>query len=169
MITIISGTNRLGSNTRIVAHEYQRILTEKGTKSQFLSLEDLHSIKRDEAFEKIEQEFLIPTTAYILVLPEYNGSLPGIFKLLVDNSKPADAWHNKKALLVGTATGKAGNLRGLDHTTNILNHLKITVHPNKLPLSVVHTLLNENGKFNNDETLAAINLQIDEFLKWAEE
>ena len=30
-------------------------------------------------------------------------------------------------------------------------------------------LLNENGKFNNDETLAAINLQIDEFLKWAEE
>ena len=53
MITIISGTNRLGSNTRKVAHEYQRILTEKGTKSQFLSLEDLHSIKRDEAFEKI--------------------------------------------------------------------------------------------------------------------
>jgi chromate reductase, NAD(P)H dehydrogenase (quinone) len=166
MITIISGTNRIGSNTRKVAQEYQRILAEKGVKTQFLSLEDIHSIKRDAEFEKIEQSILIPTTAYILVLPEYNGSLPGIFKLLIDNSKPADAWHNKKALLVGTATGRAGNLRGLDHATNILNHLKITVHPNKLPISVVNTLLNEEDKFMNEGTLAAINLQIDEFLKW---
>lgn len=168
MITIISGTNRIGSNTRKVAQEYERILTEKGVKVQLLSLEDMTSSKRDENFEKIENEFLIPTTAYILVLPEYNGSLPGIFKLLIDNSKPADAWHNKKALLVGNATGRAGNLRGLDHATNILNHMKVTVFHNKLPLSVVNTLFDEDGKFNNEGTLAAINLQLDEFLKWVD-
>jgi len=30
MITIVSGTNRLGSNTLKVAMEYRRILAEKG-------------------------------------------------------------------------------------------------------------------------------------------
>lgn len=164
MITIISGTNRIGSNTRKVAHEYERILTEKGIKTQFLSLEDIHSIKRDAEFEKIEQEILISTKAFILVLPEYNGSLPGVFKLLIDNSKPAEVWHYKRALLVGNSTGRAGNLRGLDHATNILNHLKVQVHPNKLPLSVVNTLMDTAGKFNNEATLNAINLQLDEFL-----
>jgi chromate reductase, NAD(P)H dehydrogenase (quinone) len=166
MITIISGTNRIGSNTRKVAHEYERILTEKGIKTQFLSLEDMHSIKRDAAFEKIEQEILIPTKAFILVLPEYNGSLPGIFKLLIDNSKPAEVWYYKKALLVGNATGRAGNLRGLDHATNILNHMKVDVHTNKLPISMVNTLMDTAGKFTHEGTLNAINLQIDEFLSF---
>jgi chromate reductase len=166
MITIISGTNRIGSNTLKVAHEYERILTEKGIKTQFLSLEDMHSIKRDAEFEKIEQEILIPTKAFILVLPEYNGSLPGVFKLLIDNSKPAEVWHNKKALLVGNATGRAGNLRGLDHATNILNHMKVDVHTNKLPLSVVNTLMDTTGKFVHEPTINAINLQVDEFLAW---
>jgi chromate reductase, NAD(P)H dehydrogenase (quinone) len=169
MITIISGTNRIGSNTRKVAHEYERILTEKGIKTQFLSLEDLNSIKRDAEFEKVEQDILIPTKAFILVLPEYNGSLPGVFKLLIDNSKPAEVWHYKKALLVGNSTGRAGNLRGLDHATNILNHMKVQVHTNKLPISVVNTLLDTAGKFTHEGTLNAINLQVDEFLKWAGE
>jgi chromate reductase, NAD(P)H dehydrogenase (quinone) len=169
MITIISGTNRIGSNTRKVAHEYERILTEKGIKTQFLSLEELKTTTRDEAFDKIEKEILIPTKAFILILPEYNGSIPGIFKLLIDISKPADVWHNKKALLVGNSTGRAGNLRGLDHLTNILNHMKVQVHPNKLPLSVVNTLMDAAGKFNSEGTLNAINLQIDEFVKWTGE
>jgi chromate reductase, NAD(P)H dehydrogenase (quinone) len=169
MITVISGTNRQGSNTLKVAKEYQQILAQKGVTAHLLSLEDLNSTKRDAAFEKLEQEILIPTQAFIMVLPEYNGSLPGIFKLLIDTSKPADAWHNKKALLVGNSTGRAGNLRGLDHTTNILNHMKMMVHPNKLPISVVNTLMDTAGKFNNEGTLNAINLQVDEFLKWISE
>ncbi len=66
MITIISGTHRIGSNTRRVALEYQRLLKEKGKNINILSLEGLDVLKRDEAFDKIEQDILIPTNAFII-------------------------------------------------------------------------------------------------------
>ncbi len=39
MVTIISGTNRIGSNTQKIAKEYQRILQEKGVEAGIFSLE----------------------------------------------------------------------------------------------------------------------------------
>ena len=166
MITIVSGTNRLGSNTLKVAKEYQRILTDKGITAGLLSLETLNLLQPDAGFEKIEQEIIIPTDTFIFIVPEYNGSFPGVLKLLFDSSVSHNIWFNKQALITGNATGRAGNLRGMDHLADILNYLKITVHPNKLPLSQVNKLMDASGTFTDEATLAAINNQLDEFLKW---
>jgi NAD(P)H-dependent FMN reductase len=166
MITIVSGTNRLGSNTLKVAKEYQRLLDEKKVTAQILSLEAINVMRRDADFEKIENDIIIPTTAFIFIVPEYNGSFPGVLKMLFDNSRSHEIWFNKEALITGNATGRAGNLRGMDHLADILNYLKITVHPNKLPLSTVNRLMNSEGKFTDAGTLNAINIQLDEFLKW---
>jgi chromate reductase, NAD(P)H dehydrogenase (quinone) len=166
MITIVSGTNRGGSNTLKVAKEYQRILKEKNTEAGLFSLEGVDVIKRSPEFEKIEQEIIIPTTRFIFIVPEYNGSFPGVLKMLFDTSKSHEIWFNKLALITGNATGRAGNLRGMDHLADILNYVKITVHPNKLPLSQVNRLMDADGKFADEGTLKAINNQLDEFIKW---
>jgi len=39
------------------------------------------------------------------------------------------------------------------------------VHHNKLPISVVNTILDPQGEINDPRTLEAINLQLDEFLE----
>ena len=166
MITIVSGTNRQGSNTKKVALEYQRILSEKGIAANLFSLEAVNVMRHDIAFEKIEQEILIPTTHFIFIVPEYNGSFPGVLKMLFDTSRSHELWFYKKALLTGNSTGRAGNLRGMDHLADILNYLKITVHHNKLPISQVNKLMDDNGRFTDEGTLAAINYQLDEFIKW---
>lgn len=166
MITIISGTHRPGSNTQKVALIYQQLLKEKGKNTHILSLEGLNILRRDADFEKIEQEILIPSKAFIIIAPEYNGSFPGTLKLLIDACKPPVVWHNKKVLLTGVSSGRAGNLRGMDHLTGIFNHIKITVHPNKLPLSGINNLLTETGIFKDEATLMAINQQLEEFLAW---
>src|SRR5579862_9711019 len=137
MYTIISGTNRADSHTLKIAHEYKLILKEKGIDAKVFSLEGVNLLIRDEAFEKIEQEVIIPTDNFIFISPEYNGSFPGVLKLLFDTSKSDKIWWNKRALLTGVSSGRAGNLRGMDHLTGVLNYLKITVHPNKLPISIV--------------------------------
>jgi chromate reductase, NAD(P)H dehydrogenase (quinone) len=165
MITIISGTNRPGSNTLKVAKEYQRILHEKDVTSALLSLEGVNVLQKDAAFEKIEKEIIIPTQQYIFIVPEYNGSFAGVLKTFIDTSAQT-SWFYKEALLVGNSTGRAGNLRGLDHLTGVLNHVKITVHPNKLPISVVNTLMDNQGRFTDEGTIKAINTQLDDFLKW---
>jgi chromate reductase, NAD(P)H dehydrogenase (quinone) len=166
MITIVSGTNRLGSNTLKVAKEYQRILGEKQVEARLFSLEGVNLMKRDSAFEQIENEVIIPTHNFIFIIPEYNGSFPGALKMLFDTSRTHEVWYNKQALITGNATGRAGNLRGMDHLADVLNHIKITVHPNKLPISLVNKLMDEEGRFTDAGTLAAINNQLDEFLKW---
>jgi chromate reductase len=165
MYTIISGTNRAGSHTLKVAKEYQRILKGKGIEAGLFSLEGVNLLKRDKGFEKIEEEVILPTTHFIIISPEYNGSFPGALKLLMDTSKNHLIWWNKKALLVGISAGKAGNLRGMDHLADILNFLRITVHPNKLPISVIDKLL-DGEKIKDENTLVSIDKQIEEFLSW---
>ncbi len=166
MITIVSGTNRKGSNSIKIALAYQQILAQKGVTTRFLSLENIELMQRDAAFAKIEQEVIIPATEFIFIVPEYNGSFPGVLKMLFDTSKSHDIWFYKKALLTGVATGRAGNLRGMDHLADILNYLKITVHPNKLPISAVNHLLDESGNIKDADTIKMINDQLDEFLNW---
>jgi NAD(P)H-dependent FMN reductase len=166
MYTIISGTNRPGSNTLKVAKEYQRILTAKGIETAFLSLEGINLLKRDATFEEMEKNVLIPASKFLIITPEYNGSYPGALKMLIDNSKISEVWWHKKALLTGVATGRAGNLRGMEHLAGVLHYLKITVFPNLLPISIVDKLLDAKGQFTDEATLQAINNQLDHFIAW---
>lgn len=167
MITIISGTNRKNSNTHKIAKEYQRILQEKGIQAGLFSLEGKDLLHYNDAFKKIEEEMIIPTSHFIIISPEYNGSFPGILKMLFDTSRSHEIWYHKKALLTGVASGRAGNLRGMDHLADVLNFVKITVHPNKLPISTINKIISPEGKIIDGGALKAINLQLDEFISWA--
>ena len=169
MYTIISGTNRAGSNTLKVAKQYQAILSEKGIESGLLSLENVNVMMRNAAFIKMEEDVLVPTDKFIFISPEYNGSFPGVLKMLFDTSKSHMIWWNKKALITGVSSGRAGNVRGNDHLAAVLNYLKITVHPNLLPISAIDTLMDKNGVFTEPNTLIAINKQLDEFIAWGGE
>lgn len=166
MITIISGTNREDNFSKKVALEYQRLLKEKLFESRLLSLDEVDMSKRTEDFIQIESEFLKPAEKFVIISPEYNGSYPGILKLMIDNSDVPKVWWHKKVLLTGVSTGRAGNLRGMEHLTGSLLHMKMLVHPNRLPISVVDELMDEHNRFTNPRTLTAINTQVDEFLNF---
>jgi len=164
MYTIISGTNRPGSNTLKIAQLYQRRLAAKGVDARLVSLENLDVSTRSEGIRTLETAVLIPSEKFVFVVPEYNGSFPGVLKSLFDNSDIDKVWRGKKALLTGVSTGRAGNLRGMDHLTGVLHYLKVVVHPNKLPISIVNTLLTTDNDITDVGTLKAIDLQLDEFI-----
>lgn len=164
LYTIISGTDRPGSNTKKVANNYLRLLQEKGVDVQLLSLDNEAVFAKDGQFTELTQTYLFPTDKYIIIMPEYNGSFPGVLKLLIDKSDVKAAWWHKKALLTGVATGRAGNLRGMEHLTGSLLHMKILVHPNRLPISMVDKILDADGNITDAGTLSAIGQQLDEFI-----
>ena len=164
MITIIAGTNRKESNTKKIAEAYQKTLSEKNVTSKILGLDVFNVHERNEAFVAMEKDFLLHSKKMIIVLPEYNGSFPGILKLMIDNTDVKNVWPDKKILLTGVSTGRAGNLRGMEHLTGVLLYLKATVHHNRLPLSIVHTLFNSDRMLSDEATINSINIQIDEFL-----
>lgn len=166
MITIISGTNRLNSRTRKVAQYYYDYLAEKEQEVKLLSLEVLKTFGRNEHLVQLEAEFLIPAEKFIFIMPEYNGSFPGVLKTLLDQTDIRKCWWHKKALLVGLADGRGGNLRGIEHMTNILHYLKMNVHYDKLPISRINEEMDEWGRFFHELTRNAIGDQLDSFIRY---
>ncbi|MEJ7821928.1 MAG: NAD(P)H-dependent oxidoreductase [Chitinophagaceae bacterium] len=166
MYTIISATNRIGSHSEKVASKYQLILKAKGINSQLFSLKNLNVLEKNDDFSSAEKEFLIPAEKFIFIMPEYNGSYPGVLKAMIDISDIKESWWHKKALLVGVSTGRAGNLRGMDHITGSLNHMRIIVHPNKLPLSNIDKIMDEDGTITDKDTLQAMDQQVTEFINF---
>lgn len=173
MITIISATNRPDNNTLKIANNYFRMMQEKGADPRLLSLENLpHDIafmevygKRTPEFQQILDQYIIPASKFVIISPEYNGSFPGILKVFFDAIHP-DTNRNKKVALIGVSTGRAGNLRGMDHLTAILNYLGMHVHPNKLPISQVLNLMDADGNLKDAYTIKVLEKQISEFMAW---
>lgn len=167
MLTIISGSSRGDNNTRKVAAEYQRILKDQfEQEASIYALDNIDGSVRDANFKEAEQRLLVPAHKFIILMPEYHGSYPGILKLMIDNSDVKNVWWHKKVLLVGVSTGRAGNLRGMEHLTGVLLHMKMLVHPNRLPISLVDKLMNEDYLFTDQNTLQAIQTQLAEFIQF---
>jgi len=180
MITIISGTNRRGSATeKFAKHIYKLIKSKTKEKVNYFSLQKLpadvlHNSmysdkKQSKALRKIQEEIMIPAEKFLIVSPEYNGSFPGVLKLFLDaisiyQYRPT--FKNKKVALVGVASGRAGNLRGLDHLTGIFHHVGSEVMPNKLPISKCKDLMNEKGVITDEGTLKTLDTFADSLIEY---
>lgn len=176
MITVISGTNNKGSRTKSVAHTVYNMLKESmdAKDVSFIALDEMDTgwynteMYKDYSknFPEIQKDVLAPSEKFIFVFPEYNGSFPGVLKMMIDACDLKSCFHHKAAAMIGVAAGRAGNLRGMDHLTNVMHHIKVNVMPHKLPISSVHTLMNEEGEINDENTLSAIQSLIDDFIKF---
>lgn len=163
MITIISCTNRKDSNTLKVAKFYAQLLEKQAVKYKLFSFESfpadltIYEVfeKRSENFQQLLEEYIIPAQKLVFIAPEYNGSFPGLLKLFLD-AIPPDVNRGKKTALIGVSSGRAGNLRGMEHLTGILNYLGMHVHPNKLPVSSILTLLDSEGRIRDENTIQAL-------------
>lgn len=171
MITIIAGTNRPGSNTLKVAKFYQNQLAEKGLETELLDLQDLPETligtdlygKRSEAFTTI-QNLITNTAKFLFVIPEYNGSFPGVLKTFIDACTFPESFYDKKACLVGISSGKYGNIRGIEHFNGVCAYLHLNVMPLRLHIPNIKTELNENDQLSAADTLKFVNQQLDKFV-----
>ena len=178
MITVFSCTNRPNSNSEIVARFIFELLQKKSKETvQFFALKDLPSDllhsemydgnKQSETLKNIQDQYLIPADKFYFITPEYNGGIPGIFKLFIDACSVRNYNESfkggKKAALVGVSSGRSGNLRGMEYMTGFLNYLGIHVFPNKLPISSIETILH-NGIVSDTNTLKVLEEQLTNFL-----
>ncbi len=173
MITIISGTNRPNSNTLKVAKYYQNQLAQKGLKTNLLNLQDLPDTliasdlygKRSLAFEKF-QEVVTQTKKFLFVIPEYNGSFPGVLKSFIDACSFPESFYDKKACLIGVSSGKYGNIRGIDHFNGVCGYLHLHVMPLRLHIANIKSELNENNELFKEDTVKFTDEQMGKFIAY---
>lgn len=150
-------------NTRL-AKQAAEVIKKNGGTADFATMEefDCPSFNQDlevdnyhpegaEAFRKR----ILANDAFIIASPEYNGSMPGIIKNLIDwtsrfRPQPFNQHH---ALLMSASPSMAGGNRGLWSLRIPLEHLGTRVYPDMFSLATAHQALDEKGNIK-DETLA---------------
>ncbi len=136
MIKIIVSTNRKNSVSKVVADLYQSILAERGVESEILELENLpgdfvstalyENNGKNPAYNEFHAK-IAEGKKFIFIVPEYNGSFPGVLKTFIDGMTYPNTFRNKKAALVGISSGIGGGGIALSHLTDIFHYLGMHV------------------------------------------
>ena len=150
---IIVGTNRNNSNSRRVADYYQYILAQKGIEADILDLRLLppdilvtalyENTGKNADFDLGFQQVISPATKLVYVIPEYNGSFPGVLKLFTDCLKFPDSLRGKKAALVGISSGTQGAALAISHYGDILSYLGVNVLGQRVRIPGIEGVLAE--------------------------
>ena len=171
LTTIISATNRPNSSTYKLAQYYQKKLKEKGLEAGILSLtqlpaniieSDLYG-KRSLEFEPI-QDIVTQTEKFLFIIPEYNGSFPGVLKIFMDACSFPGSFYEKKAALTGLSSGKYGNIRGIDHFTGVCHYMHLQVMPLKIHIGSINKEFDADNNLFEKDTLKFTNEQMDKFI-----
>ena len=155
-ISIICGTNRTDAISLGITRAYQDALKDLGISAAIIDLANLPS---DFAFSALYEnegknnqfnafrEQMRKTDKFVFVVPEYNGSFPGVLKTFIDGLEYPYTFRSKKCALVGVASGGQGSSLALSHLTDILNHCGTHVLAYKPRLMKIDDHF-ENGKLH---------------------
>lgn len=168
-IGIIIGTNRQNSLSKAIAFYYKKQLELKEQQAEII---DLSTLPEDFAFSALYQnagqnqefnEFQVTIDQiqkFVVVVPEYNGSFPGVLKTFFDGLRYPDTFDDKKVALVGISAGVLGNAVGLGHLNDIMSYMGANV----LGLRVKLGLTNNHFK-DDDFTLPIYKEFVDKQIK----
>jgi NAD(P)H-dependent FMN reductase len=174
MITIVSGTNRKNAVSLQIALQYQSILTELGAEADMLSLEDLpadflnvalyENAGKSQSFNMLREQ-MNKANKLVFIVPEYNGSFPGVLKAFIDGLDRGKALANKKAALVGISAGDQGAGIALSHLTDVLNYCGTHVHGYRLRIPSIGNLMTDNT-ITNQVFIAKLHKQAANFIEF---
>ena len=108
--------------------------------------------------------------AFVIASPEYNGSMPGLLKNLIDwasRFRP-QPFNGKHALLLSASPSMAGGNRGLWALRVPLEHLGTRVYPDMFSLAQAHQAFDSQGKLANSQLAERLDHTVTGFLDLAE-
>ncbi len=153
--------------TRKIAAYYQQVLASLGQESEVLDLANLesgfldkalyHNSGKDEDFNTFVK-LIAEHDKFVFVLPEYNGSYPGILKTFIDGLPYPNALTNKKAALVGISANMQGAGIALSHLNDVFSYLGMHTIAMRVKLGQIKTHF-LNGRFTNDLYTELIEMQ----------
>ena len=172
MITIICSTNRNNSVSSIIADIYKENLDELGAESEIVDLKDLprdfivsalyEQSGKNEDFNPIREQ-MKQSEKFVFIIPEYNGSFPGVLKTFIDGLKFPDTFRGKKCALVGVSSGMQGGVLAMSHLTDIMNYCGTSVLAFKPKLPGIDQHL-KDGKLTHEKYNEVLKRQASSFV-----
>lgn len=172
-ITILSGTDRPGSQALKIANYIRPMYEAQGAEAKVVSLEDFpireaeggnygKSVPKIEAF----RDNVLDTDGLVMVVPEYNGSFPGILKLFIDYLPFPEAFEKKPIAYVGEAAGAFGALRAVEQLQMICSYRNAHNYPERVFLQRVGNIFDEKQGITDEMIAGLLKSQIEGFTRF---
>jgi NAD(P)H-dependent FMN reductase len=170
-ITLVSGTNRPGSNTRKLTAELAAIYAALGQPVEILDLADLPAelflpaayANKPAAFARFNNTILASDGVHI-VTPEYNGGMPGVLKYFIDMLSHPEAVEGRAFAFTGVAAGAWGALRPIEQLAAIMSYRNAHLFPTRVFLPGISKLMSAEGKLTNEDALKRLQAQASGFV-----
>jgi NAD(P)H-dependent FMN reductase len=172
-ILIISGTNRPGANALRIAKILEAFYAKAGVATSSLSLESLPAemflpasyAAKPQAVKELQQRILDAAGLH-LVVPEYNGSFPGVLKYFIDMLKFPESFEHKPVAYVGESAGIWGGLRAVEQLQLIFAYRNAHPYPPRVFIPGVGGKLDASGQLTDADLLARLEAQCLGFSKF---
>ena len=173
MITLLSGTNRPGSNTRKVTAIVEGLYRELGVPVQVLDLADLPPeifspaayATKPASFARFA-EAITGSDGVVVITPEYNGGLPGVLKYFIDMLPFPESFENRPVCFIGLAAGMWGALRPVEQLQLIFGYRNACLFPGRVFLPSVGRLLDDAGQLTDAALRERLREQADGFRRF---
>lgn len=172
---IIVGTSRPDSNSKKVALFVQRLFALKGEKVEVIELAEIdidqahggHFGGKTPLPPKLNAsiEALTASEGIIFVIPEYNGSMPGVLKAYVDYWKFPHSFEGRPVAFIGLGGMWAG-LRPVEHMMQVMSYRNAFIFPTRVFMRDVWKLIDKEGVIEDPIILGLLNQLVDGFQKF---
>ncbi|AXJ01840.1 NAD(P)H-dependent FMN reductase [Cyclonatronum proteinivorum] len=146
-IHILSTTDRPDSMALKVSEFVKPKLEAEGVEVDIISLQDF-PIKdvaggpygSDIPSVKAFNERVLNCDGLLMVVPEYNGSFPGILKLFIDYLPFPESFDKLPIAFIGEAAGAFGALRAVEQLQMVCNYRNAYLYPERVFLQRVYKI-----------------------------
>jgi len=171
-VVVVCGTNREGALSRLLAAEVVQAYQDLGHSVDLLDMNELPTeILTPTAYgdappsvQALVDRFLKSEGA-VFVVPEYNGSYPGILKLFVDMLPFPEGFESRPCAFIGLAAGQFKSLRAVEHFQQVAGYRNAYLFPRRLFIGDSFKQF-VNGKLASDELSQRLRDQADGFVKY---
>jgi chromate reductase, NAD(P)H dehydrogenase (quinone) len=174
MIVLISGTNRPGAMTLKVARRAEAVLKAAGAEVFFINLQDMpagcflpEAYKVKPAAFMPWQEAVWKAQGILSVLPEYNGSYPGVWKLFIDMLKFPESLVNVPAAFIGLALGEWGGLRAVEQAEMVFQYRNAHLFGRRVFIRNTKEALDADGAIKDAALADRFETQLKEFVEFS--
>lgn len=138
-IVVVCGTNREGALSRLLAAEVAECYRQQGCVVDLLDMQELPpEVLQPTAYKSPEPGIqalvnrFIKSDGVVFVIPEYNGSFPGVLKLFVDMLPYPQGFDSRPCAFIGLAAGQFQGLRSVEHFQQIAGYRNAHIFPRRL-------------------------------------
>ena len=178
-ILVLAGSSRTGSLNAKLAELTAAVIVKRGAIADAKSVEAFdcpsfsQNVEKGSGIPPGAEKFkksLLENDAFIIVSPEYNGSMPGHLKNIIDwvsRFRP-QPFNERHALLMSASPSMAGGNRGLWSLRIPLEHLGTRVYPDMFSLAMAHQAFTPDNQISNEVLAKRFETNLDAFMSLVE-